>query len=66
LQPMLPGAGALLQWWESGIAQGTTLLKICGAGGGGYVLGFTTNPGEVLRMAEDIGTPVVFPFNASI
>lgn len=62
LQPMLPAQPALLDWWDQALAGDTTRLKICGAGGGGFVLGFTKNKNAVLDTAQNIGFPVIFPF----
>ena len=31
------------QIWSNGLASGDYLLKLCGAGGGGFMLGFTEN-----------------------
>lgn len=37
----------LHELWEEGIASGTYCLKISGAGGGGFLIGFTRNPDYV-------------------
>jgi mevalonate kinase len=65
LQPMLPAQPELLQWWAEGIAQGETVLKICGAGGGGFVLGFTTAPEKALQLAQNAKMSLIFPFNSA-
>jgi mevalonate kinase len=61
LYPMMPTHTALLAWWASALDSSTTRLKICGAGGGGFVLGFTQNKAEVIATANAIGLPIIFP-----
>jgi mevalonate kinase len=61
LHPMMPTHTALLEWWLSALNNDTTRLKICGAGGGGFVLGFTKNKAEVVEKAQVIGLPIIFP-----
>jgi mevalonate kinase len=62
LQPMLPTQTAILDWWDHALRANDTRLKICGAGGGGFVLGFTKNKHAALEMAQKTGYPVIFPF----
>lgn len=63
--PMLPADSAIRALWEMGVAEsGETQLKICGAGGGGFVLGFTSAPQNVEEWAAAHGVPVLFPFRA--
>ncbi len=62
LQPMLPTQTAILDWWDHALTADHTRLKICGAGGGGFVLGFTKNKNAALDMAQQTGYPVIFPF----
>lgn len=38
---MIPGG--FLEAWERGFTSGSYSLKLCGAGGGGYILGYTRN-----------------------
>jgi mevalonate kinase len=64
LHPMLPVQPELLQWWAEGVAQGETVLKICGAGGGGFVLGFTIDPEKALHFAQNAKISLIFPFNS--
>ncbi|MEY3241479.1 MAG: hypothetical protein RIR11_2918 [Bacteroidota bacterium] len=61
LRPMMPTHTALLEWWISALDDDTTRLKICGAGGGGFVLGFTKNKAAVVAKAQAIGLPIIFP-----
>lgn len=39
MKPMIPGD--FLGVWERGLASGDFFMKLCGSGGGGYLLGFT-------------------------
>jgi mevalonate kinase len=60
-KPLIPKH--LLSFWETSLESQNFRLKICGAGGGGFILGFA-------RDAEIIGTisaqhPVVLPFAPS-
>jgi len=41
-----------LQYWMQGIETGRYALKLCGSGGGGYLLGFTLDPALAL---QDLG-----------
>lgn len=40
-RPMIPDS--VISSWKSGLDQQTYSLKLCGSGGGGFVLGFTTD-----------------------
>lgn len=52
--PMIPAN--LRQIWQAGLQNGQYALKICGAGGGGFMLGFSKNAEELndLMRACDI------------
>ncbi len=41
MKKMIPGGYELV--WERGLSTGDFYLKLCGSGGGGYLLGFTRN-----------------------
>lgn len=41
LRPMIPAS--LLSLWQQGLETGDFFLKLCGSGGGGFILGFTPN-----------------------
>ncbi len=59
-RPMIPDVVRPL-WLES-VKNDDFCLKICGAGGGGYMLGFAANR-ELANRATSAGFPVVFPFD---
>lgn len=48
--PMIPAHEGIQHLWKKGLETGDFLLKICGAGGGGFVLGFAKNR-EVVAQA---------------
>lgn len=63
LPPMMPASEAVGQWWQQALEGSDTRLKICGAGGGGFVLGFTFERLKVEATARDLGLEIVFPFD---
>lgn len=42
----------LKKQWQEGIATGEYYLKLCGSGGGGFILGFTKNYNHVLNIMK--------------
>lgn len=62
-QPMLPDGAAIQRIWKEGLTNSHTHLKICGAGGGGFVLGFTTDKTWVIDRARQLQVPLTFPFD---
>lgn len=52
-QQMIPAQ--LLPFWQQGLDTGLFYLKLLGAGGGGYFLGFTHSPEETQSMASVYG-----------
>ncbi|SMO34221.1 mevalonate kinase [Saccharicrinis carchari] len=51
LKEMIPKE--FIKYWEEGIAKNHYLLKLCGSGGGGYILGFTREFSKVkIELAE--------------
>ena len=41
---------SLHEEWKEGLSSGKFALKLCGSGGGGFILGFTRNYSEVKRL----------------
>jgi mevalonate kinase len=62
LHPMVPAVAALQQLWQTGLSHPDFALKICGAGGGGFVLGFARQPDFVREWAQNEGFDVIWPF----
>ncbi len=52
LQPMIPAS--IHPLWQQGLASGDFFLKLCGSGGGGFLLGFTTDLDHLKKMKRDI------------
>ncbi len=57
-QPMVPAT--LRELWQQYFDNERLTFKICGAGGGGFLLGFARDRAEVTPLAAHF--PVVFPF----
>ena len=55
--PMIPQT--LQMFWKESFLRNDYVLKICGAGGGGFVLGFALNDSKAQTLAAQI--PIVFP-----
>ncbi len=39
--------------WKQGLESGEFYLKLCGAGGGGYLLGFATNRQAIQKLKKE-------------
>ena len=48
--------------WQRGIENNSYFLKLCGSGGGGYILGFTENFKEAKEQLKDHKLEVVYYF----
>ena len=46
--------------WDEGLDNDAYTLKICGAGGGGFVLGFARNKEQLQELSKEFS--LVFPF----
>lgn len=57
-QPMIPNAFNPV--WELGLLSGVYSLKLCGAGGGGFILGFTSDWKYTKEILHDYELEVVF------
>lgn len=57
LKEMIPDE--FLKHWEEGIAKNHYLLKLCGSGGGGYILGFTRQFSKVKMELAAHGLEVI-------
>ncbi|WP_185871032.1 mevalonate kinase family protein [Blattabacterium cuenoti] len=60
LRPMIPKT--LWKIWEEGILNNRYYLKLCGSGGGGFILGFTSNYEILKNQLRKYATEVVFHF----
>lgn len=59
-QPMIPEA--FREIWQHGLDTNAYTLKLCGAGGGGFILGFAKDYALVRRVLERYELEVVFSF----
>lgn len=60
LTPMIPTK--MLKAWEKGIQTDDYYLKLCGSGGGGYVLGFTRDFDQATKALAEFELQPVFRF----
>jgi mevalonate kinase len=60
-EPLIPEN--LRAYWQSGLDSGDYYLKLCGAGGGGFFLGFSKKPS--LSQSLFPGFPIVLPFQSA-
>lgn len=58
--PMIPNG--FLHLWEKGIESEAYYLKLCGSGGGGYILGFTRDIEEAKKHLEGHNPEVIYRF----
>ena len=59
-KPMIPAQFHKL--WEQGIKTNDYYLKLCGSGGGGYILGFTEDIDKARAALKDYNLEVVYHF----
>ncbi|WP_224491338.1 mevalonate kinase family protein [Robertkochia flava] len=59
-KPMIPAQFHNL--WEQGIKTNDYYLKLCGSGGGGYILGFTEDIEKARKALKDYNLEVVYHF----
>lgn len=59
-KPMIPSQ--LHKLWKQGIESNDYYLKLCGSGGGGYMLGFTENLEKAKKSLEGYKLEVVYTF----
>ncbi len=58
--PMIPES--LFKVWKKGLDSNAYYLKLCGSGGGGYILGFTKDYDKAEKMLEDFHKEVIYRF----
>lgn len=59
-RPMIPQR--LIDAWEYGIQTNSYYLKLCGSGGGGYILGFTRDYDQARNLLKGFDTEVIYKF----
>jgi mevalonate kinase len=59
-KPMIPEH--LISIWQKGIDTNAYYLKLCGSGGGGFVLGFTEDFEKAQESLKDYKLELVYKF----
>jgi len=59
-RPMIPEN--LFNAWKKGLDTNAYYLKLCGSGGGGYILGFTKDYNKAEKMLEGFNKEVIYRF----
>lgn len=59
-KPMIPAK--FHELWKKGIETNDYYLKLCGSGGGGYILGFTQDIDKAKKALKDYNLEVVYNF----
>ena len=59
-KPMIPNKFHKI--WKTGIDSGSYFLKLCGSGGGGYILGFAPNIEKAKKDLEGYSLEIVYRF----
>ncbi|MDY3547254.1 mevalonate kinase [Riemerella anatipestifer] len=59
-RPMIPES--IFNAWKKGLDTNTYYLKLCGSGGGGYILGFTQDYDKAEKMLESFKKEVIYRF----
>jgi mevalonate kinase len=59
-KPMIPEQ--FHQIWQNGIETNDYYLKLCGSGGGGYILGFTQDFEKAKKSLKDYKLEMVYQF----
>jgi len=58
LKPMIPES--IFSAWEKGLSTNAYYLKLCGSGGGGYILGFTKDYERTEKMLKKFQKEVIY------
>lgn len=59
-KPMIPES--IYNIWKKGLDTNAYYLKLCGSGGGGYILGFTKDYAEAEKMLDGFHKEVIYRF----
>lgn len=59
-RPMIPES--IFNIWKKGLDTNSYYLKLCGSGGGGYILGFTQDYEQAEKMLEGFKKEVIYRF----
>jgi len=58
MKPMIPES--IFNAWEKGLTSNAYYLKLCGSGGGGYILGFTKDYEKTEKMLKNFHKEVIY------
>ena len=58
--PMIPAS--MVKDWQKGLETNAYYLKLCGSGGGGFILGFTQDYAKAKDMLKDHQLEVIYSF----
>ena len=58
--PMIPGS--LMKAWQQGLDTQAYYLKLCGSGGGGFILGFTPDMSKARKLLSGHDLEVIYTF----
>jgi mevalonate kinase len=58
--PMIPAS--FHEMWKKGIDSNAYYLKLCGSGGGGFILGFTRDFDKARKLLADQNPEVIYRF----
>jgi len=58
LKPMIPES--IFKAWEKGLNTNVYYLKLCGSGGGGYILGFTRDYEKTKKMLKNFQKEIIY------
>lgn len=59
-RPMIPES--IFNIWKKGLDTNAYYLKLCGSGGGGYILGFTPDYEKAEKMLEGFNKEIIYRF----
>lgn len=59
-KPMIPES--LYKVWKKGLDTNAYYLKLCGSGGGGYILGFTKDYDKAEKLLKEFNKEVIYRF----
>lgn len=59
-KPMIPES--IYKVWKKGLDTNAYYLKLCGSGGGGYILGFTKDYRKAEKMLEGFNKEIIYRF----
>ncbi|MFV0531990.1 MAG: mevalonate kinase [Flavobacteriales bacterium] len=59
-KPMIPNS--ILNLWQQGLETNSYYLKLCGSGGGGYILGFAEDYDKAVSLLQNYRPEIIYRF----